>query len=125
MKRAYLFIPLFLAACATPEYALTYAGGRPAKFGGGDESQARVTLQPKGDATVQGTFFDTERRFYGEGTWRREDGRIVVDLASQPPQRLVFSTSGDQLVAREWDRSTWGEAGPAVLYRVARPTLTQ
>jgi hypothetical protein len=123
--RSIVLAILLLAACATPEVAVTYAGGRPAKFGAGDESQARVTLQPKGDAAVQGIFFDTERRYYGEGTWTREDGRIVVDLAGQPPQRLVFSTSGDQLLAREWDRSTWGEAGPAVLYRVARPTLTQ
>jgi hypothetical protein len=32
-------------------------------------------------------------------------------------QRLVFDHAGNRLVARDWDRATWGEAGPGTLER--------
>ena len=56
--------------------------------------------------------------YFAEGGWKRVGGTVVVDLESTPPQRIVFQHGGDQLVAKEWDRSVWGERGPGVLYRV-------
>jgi hypothetical protein len=32
-------------------------------------------------------------------------------------ERLVFDYAGDRLVAREWDRRMWGQAGPGTLLR--------
>ena len=42
------------------------------------------------------------------------------DGGDQRPRRFL-GLAGDQLVAREWDRAAWGEAGPGVLTRVFRP----
>src|SRR5207245_31599 len=36
---------------------------------------------------------------------------IVIDLTSGQSERLVFKRSGQQLVAREWDRAFWGAGG--------------
>jgi hypothetical protein len=30
----------------------------------------------------------------------------------------VFQKRGDELVAREWDRTFWGEQGPGVLQQI-------
>jgi hypothetical protein len=33
---------------------------------------------------------------------------------------MVFQYAGELLLAKEWDRTLWGENGPGVLYRVNR-----
>jgi hypothetical protein len=35
-------------------------------------------------------------------------------------QAMVFQYAGELLLAKEWDRTLWGENGPGVLYRVNR-----
>jgi len=45
----------------------------------------------------------------------------ILPAASGGGERHVpFELAGDQLVARQWDRAAWGEAGPGVLTRVVR-----
>jgi hypothetical protein len=121
MNRAFLCAMIVLAsACGTPELAGTYAGALPASFGAGDERQVRVTLKPGGEAALQATFLDSQARYFGDGRWRQEGARVALEVAGDRPQRLVFSRSGDQLVATAWDRKLWGEAGPPVLYKLFR-----
>jgi hypothetical protein len=31
---------------------------------------------------------------------------------------MVFQHAGDELIARDWDRALWGEAGPGTLRRI-------
>jgi hypothetical protein len=104
MKAAWLMAALLAAGCATPGVPGIYT----------DERQARITLKPGGEASVQ------VARFFAEGLWREDGERIAIDLAGERPQRLVFDRSGPQLVAKEWDRTVWGEAGPPVMYRLVR-----
>jgi hypothetical protein len=112
---------LLVAACSsTPQTvalnAGIYTGAAPVKVGAGDETQMRLTLRPDGDAAVQVTFPQRPATFFAQGRWQESGDRIVIEVPAQS-QRMVFSRSGDQLVAREWDRSLWGEADPPVLYR--------
>ena len=128
--RTAALIALLLGACSSTPSTNTgakdaiYLGALPATFGAGDERNARLTLRSGGDASVQATFYEPPSRFFAMGQWKADGDRIVIDLAA-PPQRLVFARSGQQLVAREWDRAVWGEKGPPVLYRLVRPTVTE
>jgi putative hemolysin len=53
-------------------------------------------------------------RYLAPGRWE-SSGNIVT--VSTEHERLVFDYAGDRLVAREWDRKMWGEAGPGTLLR--------
>lgn len=103
---------MLLAACAI--IPGNYEGKLPAASGGG-ERYVRVTLKPDGFAALSTAFTDRPSRFLAEGTWVEQDGRIRLNLDKQT---LVFQRRGDELVAREWDRSVWGEDGPGVLLKV-------
>lgn len=48
------------------------------------------------------------------GTWQ-SSGNVVT--LSTENERLVFDYAEDRLIAREWDRRTWGAAGPGTLVR--------
>ena len=48
------------------------------------------------------------------GKWESSGSIITV---STEHERLVFDYAGDRLVAREWDRRIWGQAGPGTLLR--------
>ena len=48
------------------------------------------------------------------GRWQSSGGVVTVTLADQ---RLSFSHAHDRLIARDWDRATWGAAGPGTLLR--------
>lgn len=105
-----------LAACGTTQLPGNYEGtlveGRDL------ERHVRLKLQDDGRASVStarwGSF-----SYFAEGSWKRSTDRLLmVDLASVPPQRLVFQYGGELLVAKEWDRAVWGERGPGVLKRV-------
>ena len=106
---------LLLAACATADVPGKYEGTLP--MGREAERHVIVRLAADGKASVStarwGSF-----SYFAEGGWKRTDKMIVVDLAGTPPQRIVFQHRGDQLVAKDWDRSVWGERGPGVLERV-------
>ena len=107
---------LALSACATADVPGKYEGTLP--LGREAERHVVVRLGADGKASVStarwGSF-----SYSAEGAWKRADNRtVVVDLAVTPTQRIVFQHGGDQLVAKEWDRSVWGEGGPGVLYRV-------
>jgi len=106
-----------VAACATTEAPGTYEAVLPAASGAGNR-HVRVTLRPNGEAALSSAFTDRPSRYLAEGTWKRDDGRITLDLGPQKP--LVFRLAGDQLVPKEWDRAEWGEKGPGALFRVDR-----
>ena len=102
------------AGCATISAAGTYEAVLPAASDGG-ERHIRVNLHPDGTAAVTSAFSGRPSQFLAEGLWAQEGSQITVRLSSE---RMVFHRAGDQLVASEWDRSVWGEAGPGVLYRL-------
>jgi hypothetical protein len=114
--RAALAAALLVIGCASADVAGTYAGAlADAK---GREHEVRVTLKPDGAAALQASFPDRPGQFFAEGIWQQSEKRIVIELASESPERLVFARSGNLLVAREWNPALWGERGPGVLYRV-------
>lgn len=106
--RALGVLALLLAACAV------IPGNYETRPGTG-ERHVRVTLKPDGFAALSSSFTGRPSRFLAEGTWVEEGGRIRMSLEKQT---LVFQRRGDELVAREWDRSLWGEDGPGVLQKV-------
>jgi len=106
---------LLLAACAGASIAGIYEGAVPAASGGG-ERHVRVTLDPDGAATMTTAFSGRPSRSLVKGTWVRDGDRVAVNLDNGRTQ-LVFDYSGDRLVARDWDRSQWGDQGPGVLTR--------
>ena len=94
-----------------------YAGTERVR-GVGDERQLRITLRADGGAAVQTTFPQRTENYFAEGTWQQVDGDIVLDFAGVASERLVFSQSGDLLIARKWDATVWGQGGPGVVRRV-------
>jgi hypothetical protein len=52
-----------------------------------------------------------------EGKWERSGNRITVNIGRDRPERMVFDYERVRLVAREWERATWGEEGPGTLTR--------
>lgn len=110
-----LIAALLLAACATAGIPGKYEGTLP--LGREAERHVIVRLAADGKAAVStarwGSF-----SYFAEGAWKSADKRtVVVELAGTPRQRIVFQRGGDTLVAKEWDRSVWGDRGPGVLYR--------
>lgn len=103
------------AACATTDIPGTYQAIFPAASGGG-ERHVRVTLRADGTAAVSSALSQRPSRFLVEGTWEGAGRRIALTLDDR--KNMAFELAGDQLIAREWDRAAWGEAGPGVLTRV-------
>ena len=101
------------ATAAAGNAAGTYAAVVPAASGSG-ERQVSVVLQNDGTATVSSAISGRPSRFTVTGTWVQDGERVVVNTDLQ---RLVFDYAGNRLVAREWDRTAWGEAGPGTLQR--------
>jgi len=108
-------VAVLMAACAASGVPGTYQAVLPAASGGG-ERHIRVVLQPDGFAAVSSAFSARPSRFLAEGTWVADGRRGTVNLDNQ--KTMVFERAGDQLVAREWEHSLWGEKGPGVLHRV-------
>lgn len=108
---------VFAAACAVTPLAGDYESVLPAANGGG-RRYVRVTLKPDGFAAVSVAFSSRPSRFLAEGTWTREDRRVILDLSGARSQRMVFRHAGRDLLPLEWDRTLWGEAGPGVLTSV-------
>jgi len=107
-------VAVLMAACAASGNPGTYEAVLPAASGG--ERHIRVVLQPDGFAAVSSAFSARPSRFLAEGTWVADGRRVTVNLDNQ--KTMVFERAGDQLVAREWEHSLWGEKGPGVLHRV-------
>jgi hypothetical protein len=108
---------VLLAACATTQAPGTYEAVLPAA-GDGGERHIRVTLRSNGEAALSSAFSQQPSRFLAQGTWKQDDRRITLDLNDGKP--MVFQLAGDQLIAKDWDRSRWGEKGPGALFRVDR-----
>ena len=110
-------LAVVVTACALHPIPGTYEAVLPAASGGG-ERHVRVTLKPDGFAVVTSAFSGRPSRFLAEGTWDHASGLVTVSLGGQRTETLIFRHAGEQLIAREWDRATWGEAGPGVLFRI-------
>lgn len=106
---ALLLAPLLLPGCARlgPVGVFSTTAETSERY-----PPVRVNLKEGGAATVQAP------HFYAEGKWSRDDNRIVVELAGERPDRIVFTFRGDQLAGAQWDSGLWGKEGPGVLYRV-------
>lgn len=98
---------LLTAACATPEVPGTYE-----RTG---ERQVRVTLNPGGSAVVASSIPGRPSAWLVQGTWAQGEGGVVI--VTLTGQQIIFLHAGDELVAKDWDRGTWGAAGPGVLKR--------
>jgi hypothetical protein len=121
-KASIWFFVLLLAACTSAPRVeglpgAVYAGTERVR-GVGDERQLRITLRADGAAAVQTTFPQRTESYFAEGTWQQVDGDVVLDFAGVASERLVFSQSGDLLIARKWDSTVWGQGGPGVVRRV-------
>ena len=115
--RAALAAIALLAACATPEVPGTYETTSPAASGGG-ERHVSVTLSPSGGAAVSTAFAGRPSRSLVQGTWaQKEGGVVIVTLTGPRAEQIVFQHAGDELMARDWDRATWGQSGPGTLRR--------
>jgi hypothetical protein len=89
----------------------------PAASGGG-ERQVSVTLNPSGAAAVSTAFPGRPSRSLVQGTWaQKEGGVVIVTLQGPRAEQIVFQHAGDELIARDWDRAAWGQAGPGILRR--------
>ena len=112
-----LAVMLFAAACATTSAPGTYETILPGASGGG-ERHVRVTLRPNGEAALSSAFMERPSRFLAQGTWKQTDSRIIV--AFNDGKQMAFQLAGNQLVAKEWDVSLWGEKGLGALRRIDR-----
>ena len=109
---------MLVAACATPEVPGTYEAKAPVASGGG-ERHVSVTLDPGGAAAVSTAFPGRPSRSLVQGTWaQKEGGVVIVTLKGPRAEQIVFQHTGDELIARDWDRSVWGQAGPGTLRRI-------
>ena len=106
--RRFAFAAAALAvACATPEVPGTY-----------ETKTLSVTLDPHGGAAVSAAFPGRPSRSLVHGTWaQKEGGVVIVTLKGPRDEQMVFQHAGDELVARDWDRAVWGQAGPGTLKR--------
>jgi len=108
-------VAVLMAACASSGNPGTYEAVLPDASGGG-ERHIRVVLRPDGFAALSSAFSARPSRFLAEGAWVAEGRRVTVNLDDQ--KTMAFERAGDQLIAREWDHSLWGEKGPGVLHRI-------
>jgi hypothetical protein len=115
MKKFLLGV-LLLTGCASAEMAGYYEGVLPAASGGA-ERLVGVTLKPDGTAVVTSAFAGRPSRLLVRGAWDNDGDQVTIELPALPPEHMVFEYRKGRLVAKEWERSTWGEAGPGTLER--------
>jgi hypothetical protein len=121
MKLSAFSAVMLMAACATPEVPGTYEAKLPAASGGG-ERHVSVTLDPSGSAALSTAFSGRPSRSLVQGTWTQGEGVVVIVTLKGPrPEQIIFQHAGDELIARDWDRAVWGEAGPGTLRRREQP----
>ena len=99
-----------------PGCALSPVGLYETKLPGANgDAERNVTLVlDAGRVAMLSTAFPGRPSELVPGRWQSSGGVVTVTLADQ---RLLFSHAGDRLIAREWDRGTWGAAGPGMLLR--------
>jgi hypothetical protein len=101
-----------------PEDHIMYGGWmtdpKSAGNGGRDVS---LSLDANRTATISSAFPGKPSRFLVRGTWTREGTRVQIDLVGQHTERMIFELRGDYLIPKEWDKKTWGDAGPGTLIR--------
>jgi putative hemolysin len=101
-----------IAGCALSPVG-TYQAKLPASSGGVERNIVLVLNAGHG-AMLSTVFSGSEGRYLAPGKWESSGSVVTV---STDNERLVFDYTGDRLVPREWDRRTWGEAGPGTLLR--------
>jgi putative hemolysin len=97
-----------------PGCALAPAGlYETTRASGGGERKVTLVLDA-GHAAVLSTVLPGGRSALVPGRWQ-SSGEVVTVTTDH--ETLVFEHAGDRLTAREWDRATWGAAGPGTLLR--------
>lgn len=114
MKKLLPAALLLAAACASVDMAGYYEGIQPAA-GGGAERIVGVNLRSDGTAIVTSATSGRPSRFLVRGIWDNDGNLVTVELPTVPRERIVFELQKDRLVGKEWERGTWGEAGPGTL----------
>jgi hypothetical protein len=120
-RRLSVAATVLLAACTsvpTNDTAVVgfYGTTLPMASGGGART-VTVKLAADYSATVTSASSGGPGRFPVKGKWERSGNRITVNIAGERPERMVFDYERVRLVAREWERATWGEEGPGTLTR--------
>lgn len=113
-KTNFLLGLLFLTGCASVEMAGYYEGIQRV---GSAERIVGVNLRSDGTAIVTSAVAGLPSRFLVRGIWDNDGNRVTIELPTAPREQMVFELEKDRLVAREWARATWGEAGPGTLER--------
>ena len=113
MRRAALAAGLLAAACARTDVTGTYETMLPAG-GGGAERHVGLVLEKDGTATLTSAFPGRPSRFQAKGVWELKGAQVAVSTLRE---WMLFDYAGNELVAREWDRTVWGDAGPGTLRR--------
>ena len=116
MRKLFGAALLLVAACASVDMAGYYEGILPGASGGA-ERIVGVTLRTDGTAIVTSAFSGRPSRFLVRGAWDNDGDLVTIQLPATPPERMVFEHQKGRLVAKEWERGTWGEAGPGTLER--------
>jgi len=80
----------------------------------GGERTVILVLQAGRIAMLRTTYSGREGLYLVPGRWTSSGSVVTV---STDLERLVFSYTGDRLVAREWDSKLWGASGPGTLAR--------
>lgn len=114
-----------LAGCALldstggPEDHIMYGGWMtdPKAAGTNGGRDVSLMLDANRTATISSAVPGTPSRFLVRGTWSREGTRVRLDLVGQHTERIIFELRGDYLIPKEWDKKTWGDAGPGTLIR--------
>ena len=112
---ALLALALAAAGCPLPQPpvpAATVAGVYTARLPAADASALVVTLwlQPGGPATLESVYIGKPRTPSQTGVWSASGDEVTVRLDGQA-QPLVFTIAEGRLVAKQWDRTLYGDAG--------------
>lgn len=122
-RSAALVALLLAAACPMPEKpppAQTVSGVYHARLPAPGASARVVTLwvQPGGVAALETVDVGKGRLPVEQGSWTVAGDELTVRLDGQAAP-LVFAIQGEQLVARQWDRTAYGASGLTLTRRAA------
>jgi putative hemolysin len=98
-----------IPGCALSPVGL-YETTLPAASGGGRRSVTLVL--DAGHVAMLSRAFPGGTSHLVPGRWESSGDVVTVTTENE---RLVFDHKGDRLIARDWDRATWGASGPGTL----------
>jgi putative hemolysin len=100
--------------CAIRGGRMTIPGCALSPVGVYEARNVMLVLQAGRTAMLTTSHAGVANRYLVPGRWESSGNIVTVSTESE---RLVFEYAGDRLVARDWDRRMWGDAGPGTLPR--------